>query len=470
MRTYADTMVREAREFFATWGDSGEIDLRGEMAKLIINTASRCLLGKEIREHLHEEVAALYHDLDSGLTPLSFFAPRLPTAAHRRRDAARRKMEELFAPFIRARRAGETVGDDFLQTLIDSRNIRGDPYTDQQITGMLILALFAGQHTSSVTSTWTGVLMLLNNERLVGEVLREQQEVFGKHGGQFNWDSLGELRLLGQCIKEALRMFPPLLLLMRKAMKPLAVPGTDYIIPEGDIVAVSPCVCNRLESVYSEPDTYDPHRWDADLEELYPPFSHTAFGGGRHGCMGENFAYLQVKAIWSEMLQQFEFDLVEKSRPKLDFSALVVAPGYNVMVRFRRRKVQLLKMPKLPPLTGEPAPRCLPSEELMKSGVTAAAEKERVAKRREGLPSFTRAEVAKHASKTDLWVIVREKGDPKGKAWVYDVTKYVPWHKGGEASILRRPGDDITDMFFGDQHPRAAAQIIEEYIVGSLKE
>ena len=46
----------------------------------------------------------LYHDLDKGITPLSFFFPNLPTANHKKRDAARVKMVELFGDVIKARR------------------------------------------------------------------------------------------------------------------------------------------------------------------------------------------------------------------------------------------------------------------------------------------------------------------------------------------------------------------------------
>lgn len=32
--------------------------------------------------------------------------------------------------------------------------------SDEEITGMLIATLFAGQHTSSITSSWTGLTMI----------------------------------------------------------------------------------------------------------------------------------------------------------------------------------------------------------------------------------------------------------------------------------------------------------------------
>ncbi len=459
MRSYADLMVKEASDFFGAWGEQGTRDLKEDMAKLIINTASRCLLGKEIRELLHERVAELYHDLDAGLTPLSFFWPTAPTRAHSRRDAARDEMQDLFRPFIKDRREGKTVGEDFLQTLIDSRDKHGQPYDDSQITGMLLLSIFAGQHTSSVTATWTGALMFLADKDLLLELLHEQQEVFGRHNGVFNWDSIGELKLLGQCIKEALRMYPPLLAIMRKVRKELKV-GDDIVVPVGDIVVVSPPVCNWSEDVYTDPSVFDPHRFDADLEAQYPPFSHVAFGGGRHGCMGENFAYLQVKAIWSTMLQNFEMELVNKTaRPELDYEALVVGPKGKVEVKFKRRPVHLLKM-TLPPLPRARAQqRRPPAPGIARAAVTAQQNQVALGKDGKPLKRYTPEEVAKHNKEDDCWLII------KGK--VYDVTDYVPQHKGG-AVIWKKAGQDNTEGFFGDQHPSAAQQILEEYLIGTL--
>jgi hypothetical protein len=74
------------REFIKSWGDSGTVDLMAALGDLTIQTASRCLHGDDVRENLHDEVAHLYHDLDQGITPISFFLPYAPIPAHARRN------------------------------------------------------------------------------------------------------------------------------------------------------------------------------------------------------------------------------------------------------------------------------------------------------------------------------------------------------------------------------------------------
>ena len=65
---------------------------------------------------------------------------------------------------------------------------------------------------------------------------------------------------------------------------------------QGHVVATSPAYSHRLPHVFSRPDEFDPERFAAPREEdKAAPFSFIGFGGGRHGCMGSNFAILQVR-------------------------------------------------------------------------------------------------------------------------------------------------------------------------------
>ena len=66
-----------------------------------------------------------------------------------------------------------------------------------------------------------------------------------------------------------------------------------------------------LRQVWTNPDEFDPYRWLLPREENRK-FSHgwVGFGGGRHRCIGENFAYVQIKAIWAYLLRNFDMEAV----------------------------------------------------------------------------------------------------------------------------------------------------------------
>eukprot|EP00752_Nemacystus_decipiens_P010473 g9331.t1 len=74
---------------------------------------------------------------------------------------------------------------------------------------------------------------------------------------------------------------------------------------------------------------------------------------------------------------------------------------------------------------------------------------------------FTAAEVARHSSEDDVWIIVDGK--------VYDVTSYLGQHPGGDA-MLRNAGGDSTEGMHGPQHPPQAIEILEQHFLGPLEE
>lgn len=297
LQTYVGLMVSEADAFFKERlvGASGKVDLRNLLSDLIILTASRCLMGREVREHLFDRVSDLFHDLDMGMQPISVVFPYLPIAAHRKRDASRKELSSIFTKVIAARKASGKSEPDVLQSFIDARYKSGASLTEDQITGMLIAVLFAGQHTSSVTSTWTG-LFLLTNPKWLAKCVAEQKEVMaaekaaGRDANALSYDTLLGMDVLHACVKEALRIHPPLCMLMRQSHEAFDVTdmeGRTYTVPKGDIVAVSPTVAHRMEHVWDRPLEFDPSRFDENSQQGKLPFSYVAFGGGRHGCMGE---------------------------------------------------------------------------------------------------------------------------------------------------------------------------------------
>ncbi|KAK6136648.1 hypothetical protein DH2020_029592 [Rehmannia glutinosa] len=232
LKGYVDQMVMEAEDYFSKWGESGEVDLKYELEHLIILTASRCLLGEEVRNKLFDDVSALFHDLDNGMLPISVIFPYLPIPAHRRRDQARKKLAEIFAKIIASRKQTGKTENDLLQCFIDSKYKDGRQTTESEVTGLLIAALFAGQHTSSITSTWTGAYLLCN-PKYMSAVLDEQKNLVQKHGNEVNYDVLSEMEVLYRSIKEALRLHPPLIMLLRSSHSDFSVTtkeGIEYDI------------------------------------------------------------------------------------------------------------------------------------------------------------------------------------------------------------------------------------------------
>jgi sterol 14alpha-demethylase len=332
LQRYAQFMADEAESFFDKWGESGEVDLLVEMNELTTYIASRCLIGHEFRQNLSGEFATLYHDLEGGLNLIAFFQPNLPLPSFKRRDRARARMGELISQIIADRRASGTEGEDFLQTLMTARYASGEALSDDAITGLLLTVIFAGQHTSSVLATWTGVLLLEHPEYLP-EILQEQEDVFD---GEMSLDAIRSMNALERAIKEAERLRPPLIMLMRKILKDFEYGG--YSSPAGGLAMVAPAVSHRLSEVFTDPSRYDPSRFGPGREEdRKSSYTLIGFGGGHHRCVGLTFAQQQIKVIWSVLLRKFDMELVKHGHQP-DYSTFVIGPQRPCLLRYRRRK------------------------------------------------------------------------------------------------------------------------------------
>ncbi len=338
MRTYGETIVAEVEKSIAGWGDEGVVDFVDYCRVLTNFTSSSCLIGKEFREGMTSEFAQVYHDLERGVTPLAYLNAHLPIPSFRKRDKARVRLVEMIGDIIRDRRREGREGEDFLQTLMDARYASGAALSEHEITGMLLAGMFAGHHTSSVTTAWT-LIEFLQNPGYMQRALAQIDTVFAD-GKPVGFQSLREVTLTEYAVKEALRLHPPLFMLVRVAKEDFAFKG--YHIAAGTWVLVSPTVAHRMPQVFTEPLRFDPDRFAAPREEDKRDFAFIPFGGGRHKCLGNAFAILQVKAILAILLQRYEFELAGDPVTS-DFHGLVVGPKEPCRVRYRRRRPEAVK-------------------------------------------------------------------------------------------------------------------------------
>ncbi len=337
MRTYAQGFVEEAESYFDKLGDEGIVDLYEVGNELTIYTSSRSLLGTKFRNQLSDEFAQVYYEMETGLNMLAFIAPNLPIPSFRRRDKAREKLYQMIRGITAERRDQGIVEEDFLQTLMEARYKDGRELNDNEITGLLLAIMFAGHHTSGVAFAWTGI-MLNQHPQWIAPLIEEQDAVLGGRSDVTLEDLRAMVRL--ECtVKEVLRMYPPIIMLARRLLKGFDYGG--YRVPEGTTIMSSPAVAHRIPEAFVNPSRFDPDRFGPErAEDKKHPLAWIAFGAGRHRCMGIAFAQLQLRAIWSHLLRNFEFELLE-SRYEPDYDRLLVGPRKPCRARFRRKKTKV---------------------------------------------------------------------------------------------------------------------------------
>lgn len=339
MRGHAETIQREVDEMVALWNDSGEIDLLDWFAELTIYTSSSCLIGRKFRLDLDRRFAELYHDLERGTDAIAFVDPYADIPSFHARDAARVGLVNLVQEIMdRRSAAGPVEGDDrdLLDVLMSLRDEQGDLRFDtDNITGMFISMMFAGHHTTSGTAAWT-LIELLRNPQEMAAVVAELDELYAD-GTEVSYQALREMPRLESAIKEALRLHPPLIILMRVANVDLEVAG--YRIPAGKMVAASPAISNRLPEAFGDADVFRPGRYLEDPgADLANPWNWIPFGAGRHRCVGASFAMMQLKAIFSVLLREWTFEAAQPlDSYHNDHSKMVVQLAQPCLVRYQRR-------------------------------------------------------------------------------------------------------------------------------------
>ena len=339
MKSHAATIEREVRRAIEDCGDTGEIELLDFFSELTNYTSTACLIGRKFRDQLDSRFANYYHLLERGTDPLCYVDPYLPIESFRIRDEAREHLVGLVDEIMNQRIANpprEKSDRDMLDVLVSIPGEDGRPrFTADEITGMFISLMFAGHHTSSGTSSWT-LIELMRHPDIYAEVRNELDELYAD-GQEVSFHALRQIPKLENVIKETLRLHPPLIILMRVSQGEFEVQG--YPIHQGDFVATSPAISNRIPQDFPEPNDFDPDRYEKPREEdVLQRWTWIPFGAGRHRCVGAAFATIQIKAIFSVLLREYDFEMIQPPDSyRNDHSKMVVQLARPALVRYRRR-------------------------------------------------------------------------------------------------------------------------------------
>jgi sterol 14-demethylase len=364
-RSYVPIINDEVQSYFKKKpefkGASGVTNISTVMAQITIFTASHTLQGKETRVQFDESLADLYHDLDMGFSAINFALHWAPLPWNNRRDRAQRTIANIYKNIIAKRREeGRTDGLDMMSQLVRSTYKNGDPIPDHEIAHMMIALLMAGQHSSSSTSSWI-MVRLAQNPQVMEDLYQEQVKALGADLPPLTYEDLAKLPLNQGIIKETLRLHAPIHSIMRAVKSPMPVPGTKYVVPTSHTLLAAPGVSATDPSIFPNPLVWDPYRWqkdspnapiesrEEDEEKVDYGFGlvskgtsspYLPFGAGRHRCIGENFANVQLQVIVANVVRLFKFRNVDGSDSIVgtDYQSLFSRPLEPTPIYWERRE------------------------------------------------------------------------------------------------------------------------------------
>ncbi len=329
-RTQLEPMKQQARKLVAAWSeipDDQPVDARTWMERYALEVSGRggCAYDFGLLDgngngdvDPHPFAAAVPASTKESIRrvadPLPDFTLFAGRARRARRKAYRRHNQELFATadaLVRARMHTCPLGQptDLLSRLVSTRDPESGELLDTRtVRDQILMHLSNGFNGPSITAAWLAFVLATRpdvEERLIAEI-------DGITGGDpdydLRYDDLGELTYTTQVIKEALRIYPPMPVTIRRSL-------TDgmlgrYRIRKGDIILVGALAAQRDPRHWGPvPDRFDPDQFAPDKVADRPRHAFIPFSIGRRQCMAQEITFMMLRVVLFEIYRRYRLRL-----------------------------------------------------------------------------------------------------------------------------------------------------------------
>lgn len=295
---------------------AGEVEVEEQMSHAAADVIFRTLFSIPIEHEVASEVFTQFRDYQrtqpilnlAAFLPLPRFLPR----GHRRKTRETAKAVRGLITRLTADRmadiAAGTAPDDLATKIMTTRDPQsGERFTTAEMVDQVAIFFLAGHETSASALAWTLYLMALYPD-WQDRVAKEAQVLENP-----DFSVMSKLKLSRDVFREALRLYPPVPMMVREAACPERFRNRE--VPKGAQIVLSPWHLHRHERLWDNPDGFDPNRWQTEngrkcMREAYMPFST-----GPRVCTGAGFAMVEGPLLLSMLLKRFRFERIEGKDP-----------------------------------------------------------------------------------------------------------------------------------------------------------
>jgi cytochrome P450 len=294
----------------------GPVDIYPLMMKITFAMVGRSLFGARLKEADIELISLAISTVQEFMvrqTIQPYLNPWFAVSGELRKHWEMRSRAFGVLDEYLQRRRKEVPGHDLLQILMDARYSDGQGMPDELILSESMQLLVAGHETSSNALSWL-LYLLSSRPECIERIRQEFDSVLGER--PLSYSDVSKFEFTTQVILEALRLYPPFWMVDRMALADDR--AGDVAIPRGSTVVVFIYGVHHSAKHWENPERFDEERFTRAREKLHTPFAHLPFGAGPRGCIGGNYAMLQILMILSVLLRKYDFRLV---------------PGQNIAAR-----------------------------------------------------------------------------------------------------------------------------------------
>ncbi|XP_074592910.1 cytochrome P450 4V2-like [Brevipalpus obovatus] len=228
-----------------------------------------------------------------------------------------------------SKRRNRALLDSLLEVFIHE-TVDGKHSVDHKVLiDELLTVMITNYETTLSSSIW--LMHSMASNPTIQEKLFQELSEFDEPEEAIEISRINELTFLDQCVKENLRIHPPVCIVGREISEDTQLDG--YLIPKGTQTLAAIYSIHHDERIYPDPEKFDPSRFEPDNSDKIPSGAFLPFGDGPRRCIGERLAILGNKIIISKIIKKFRIVLMESENVELVIG-LILKPKSPLKFRF----------------------------------------------------------------------------------------------------------------------------------------
>ena len=328
---FAPVMVQAAAEMAERWAalpQDAPIDVLHEMATLTAEVICRAVFGPRLGTEHATEIAASFSEYQRlvGRLDLPYLAGLpdwVPRLHSRRLHRAARRIHSVLDHVIQQCRERHAGGESsMIRLLLEARDSEtGEALDAVSLRNEAAVLFLAGEETTANSLAWTWYL--LSQAPQVEERLHaELAQILG--GRLPTLDDLPRLVFTRAVYEETLRLYPPIPLLGRQALRDETI--RNRRIPAGSMLVVVPWLLHRHRRLWDQPDHFIPERFLPENVAARERYSYIPFSVGPRVCAGAAFGFTEAILCLATLAQRTRLRLASGARVE-PVCRLTLRPG-----------------------------------------------------------------------------------------------------------------------------------------------
>jgi cytochrome P450 len=205
--------------------------------------------------------------------------------------ASFRPLGQLIRQIVDQRRREGRAAYDFLGGMMMAVDRgSGQPMPVSQVVRETMTLVVAGYETTAGLLNWIWYLLARHPDKQARLAVEIDALPWT---GVPAMETLPRYNYTRQVIEEALRLYPPLWLMTRRALQDDRL--GDFFVPAGTEIYISPYLIQRNPDLWEMPERFDPDRMQPAQAAERPELAMCPFGAGPRNCIGEHFARVETQ-------------------------------------------------------------------------------------------------------------------------------------------------------------------------------